>query len=52
MKRRIQGLIDTTRSAVDQVPDGVFLVRGIRHSIDGMRRSPFMFCRTSRGRED
>ena len=27
MKRRIQGLIDTTRSTVDQVPDGVFLVR-------------------------
>jgi hypothetical protein len=27
LKRRIQGLGDTARSATDQVPDGVFLVR-------------------------
>ena len=27
MKRRIQGLGETARSATDQVPDGVFLVR-------------------------
>ena len=27
MKRRIQGLSETSRAAADQVPDGVFLVR-------------------------
>ena len=27
MKRRIQGLVDTARSAADRLPDGVFLVR-------------------------
>ena len=47
MKRRIQGLGDTTRSAADQVPDGVFLVRVDRAQYRWHPAKPFYSLRLS-----
>ena len=47
MKRRIQGLGDTTRSPADQVPDGVLLVRVDRAQYRWHRAKPFYSLRLS-----
>ena len=45
MKRRIQGLCDNTRSAADQIPDGVFLVRVDKAQFHWHAKKPFYLLR-------
>jgi hypothetical protein len=45
VKRRIQGLSETTRPAGDQVPDGVFLVRVDRAQYRWHGHKPFYLLR-------
>jgi hypothetical protein len=47
MRRRIQGLVDTARSAVDQVPDGVFLVRVDKAQYRWHAQTPFYILHLS-----
>jgi hypothetical protein len=47
MKRHIQGLGDTARSAADQVPDGVFLVRVDKAQYRWHSQRPFYILRLS-----
>ena len=45
MKRRFQGLSETTRSSGDQLPDGVFLVRVDRAQYRWHAQKPFYILR-------
>ena len=45
MKRRIQGLNETAPSAIEQVPDGVFLVRVDRAQCRWHAQKPFYLLR-------
>jgi hypothetical protein len=47
MKRRFQGLSDTSRPATDEVPDGVFLVRVERARYRWHARKPYYLLRFS-----
>lgn len=47
MKRRIQGLQDTVRSAADDLPDGVFLVRVEKAQYRWHAQKPFYLLRLS-----
>jgi hypothetical protein len=45
VKRRIQGLVDTARSAADRLPDGVFLVRVDNAQYRWHAQKPFYILR-------
>jgi hypothetical protein len=47
MKRRFQGLGDTSRSAADEIPDGVFLVRVDKAQYRWHAQKPFYILRLS-----
>jgi hypothetical protein len=47
MKRRFQGLSDTSRSATDEVPDGMFLVRVERAHYRWHAQKPYYLLRFS-----